>query len=112
MMKRISILGSTGSIGTQALDVVRERPDQFQVVALVAYENDELLEKQIEEFSPSLAVLVSQEAYDRLKSRYQGKTELLVGGSGSAGSGLYWRSGCSVDCSGWLCRLGSHFGGH
>ena len=56
-MKRISILGSTGSIGTQALDVVRERPDQFQVVALVAYENDELLEKQIEEFSPSLAVL-------------------------------------------------------
>ncbi len=82
MMKRISILGSTGSIGTQALDVVRERPDQFQVVALVAYENDELLEKQIEEFSPSLAVLVSQEAYDRLKSRYQGKTELLVGEAG------------------------------
>ena len=44
MMKRISILGSTGSIGTQALDVVRERPCQVQVVALVAYENDDFLE--------------------------------------------------------------------
>lgn len=77
-MKRISILGSTGSIGTQALDVIRERPEQFEVVALVAYENDELLEKQIKEFSPALAVLVSEEAFKRLQSRYQGKTELMV----------------------------------
>jgi 1-deoxy-D-xylulose-5-phosphate reductoisomerase len=56
-MKRISILGSTGSIGTQALDVVRKHPEIFEVVALVAGRNAELLAEQVDEFSPALAVL-------------------------------------------------------
>ena len=43
-MKRISLLGSTGSIGTQTLDVVRAQSNSFQIVALAAYENDILLE--------------------------------------------------------------------
>ena len=77
--KNIAILGSTGSIGTQTLDVVREHPELFHVSVLAANASDELLEKQIEEFQPELAVLSDEAAYQRLKSRYQGRTELAGG---------------------------------
>lgn len=56
MMKKITILGSTGSIGTQTLDVVRENGD-LEVVGLGAGKNTELLEQQIREFSPRLAAV-------------------------------------------------------
>jgi 1-deoxy-D-xylulose-5-phosphate reductoisomerase len=52
--KRIALLGSTGSIGRQTLDVVRHFPDHFQVVALAARSNVELLAQQVQEFKPSL----------------------------------------------------------
>lgn len=78
-MKNLIVLGSTGSIGTQTLDVVREHPDLFHVSVLVANRSDELLEKQIEEFQPELAVLSDEAAYLRLKERYQGRTELAGG---------------------------------
>lgn len=78
-MKNLVVLGSTGSIGTQTLDVVREHPDLFHVSVLVANRSDELLEKQIEEFQPQLAVLSDEEAYSRLRQRYNGKTELAGG---------------------------------
>jgi 1-deoxy-D-xylulose-5-phosphate reductoisomerase len=58
-VKRISILGSTGSIGTQTLDVVRKHPDLFSVVAIAAGSNAELLAAQADEFRPALAVLGS-----------------------------------------------------
>ena len=51
-MKRISILGSTGSIGTQTLDVVRAHPDKLKIVGLAANSNYKLLLNQIEEFKP------------------------------------------------------------
>jgi len=54
-MKYLSIIGSTGSIGTQTLDVVSQHPDQFKVVALVAHHNIDLLEKQIKEYQPLVA---------------------------------------------------------
>lgn len=78
-MKNLIVLGSTGSIGTQTLDVVREHPDLFHVSVLVANRSDELLEKQIEEFRPELAVLSDEAAYRRLKERYQGRPELAGG---------------------------------
>lgn len=78
-MKNLVVLGSTGSIGTQTLDVVREHPDLFHVSVLVANRSDELLEKQIEEFQPQLAVLSDEDAYSRLRQRYSGKTELAGG---------------------------------
>ena len=53
-MKHISILGSTGSIGTQTLDIVRNFPDEFKIVGLTANKNSELLLKQIKEFKPNL----------------------------------------------------------
>jgi 1-deoxy-D-xylulose-5-phosphate reductoisomerase len=60
-VKRISILGSTGSIGTQALDVIRKHRDEFEVVALVAGRNAELLAQQVDEFAPALPVLADAE---------------------------------------------------
>src|SRR5438270_3770971 len=52
--KRIALLGSTGSIGQQTLDVVRCFPEQFQIVALAARSNVRLLAEQAQEFHPSL----------------------------------------------------------
>ena len=51
-IKKLVILGSTGSIGRQTLDVVRALPDKFQIVGLAAGDNLKLLEEQIREFSP------------------------------------------------------------
>ena len=78
-MKNLVVLGSTGSIGTQTLDVVRANLDLFHVSVLVANRSDELLEKQIEEFQPELAVLSDEAAAMRLKSRYKGKTPIEGG---------------------------------
>ena len=77
-MKYVSILGSTGSIGTQTLDVIKQHPDQFKAVALVANKNIDLLEKQINEFQPLIAGVVDEQAYTLLKDRYTGSTKLLV----------------------------------
>lgn len=57
MKRRVAILGSTGSIGRQALDVIRTHPDLFEVVALAAHSNAELLRSQAAEFSPQYVAL-------------------------------------------------------
>lgn len=67
-MKKIAILGSTGSIGTQTLEIVRQNPD-LQVTALAAGSQVELLEKQVREFRPLLAVMWSETAASDLKQR-------------------------------------------
>src|SRR5579871_1884974 len=64
----ITVLGSTGSIGTNTLDVVRQNPDRFRVFALAAGRNVELLLKQIREFSPQVVVLPDSDGVDRLRS--------------------------------------------
>lgn len=81
-MQHIAILGSTGSIGTQALEVIAANQDKFCVTALAAYHNDQLLEEQIEYFKPAIAVLVDHEAADRLIRRYSGSTLILTGEEG------------------------------
>ncbi|SDF39780.1 1-deoxy-D-xylulose-5-phosphate reductoisomerase [Sporolituus thermophilus] len=88
-MKNIAILGSTGSIGTQALEVIAGRPDEFQLVALAAHKNDELLARQIERFNPDLAVLVDKEAARRLQQRNVGKTRILAGEEGLLAAATY-----------------------
>jgi 1-deoxy-D-xylulose-5-phosphate reductoisomerase len=65
-MKRIAVLGSTGSIGQQTLDVVRWHPDEFQVCALVAARPSELFQSQVAEFRPSVTVLTSVDGPERL----------------------------------------------
>lgn len=68
-MKRISILGSTGSIGTQTLDVVRKYPDRFRVTALSCAGNIGLLEQQIREFHPLTAAVYDEKAANDLRVR-------------------------------------------
>ena len=67
-MKRLVILGSTGSIGTQSLDIAREYKDEFEIVALAAGHNHRLMEEQIREFKPRYAVMWDEEAAEALKS--------------------------------------------
>jgi len=78
-MKKIAILGSTGSVGTQALDVVKNLHDEFSVEVLAANSNVELFAHQIEEFSPKLAVLADETAYKKLSARTFPGTELAGG---------------------------------
>ena len=59
-MKKISILGSTGSIGKQTLDVVRENPDKFRVLGLTARRDHELLAKQALEFKPKKVAILNE----------------------------------------------------
>ena len=67
-MRKISIIGSTGSIGTQTLDVIRNNPD-FSVAALSCGKNINLLEEQIREFKPRLAAVESEDDAKKLRSR-------------------------------------------
>lgn len=55
--QKLAILGSTGSIGTQALDIVRQHPDKFEVIALTANSNWKLLAEQVKEFNPEYALI-------------------------------------------------------
>lgn len=68
-MKRLSILGSTGSIGTSALKVVRRHPDRFQVVGLAAGRNLELLGEQVREFRPLLCSVANEDLAAALRRR-------------------------------------------
>ncbi|HXY73254.1 MAG TPA: 1-deoxy-D-xylulose-5-phosphate reductoisomerase [Actinomycetota bacterium] len=67
-MRTVAILGSTGSIGTQALDVVRRNPDRFRVVGLGAGTSHELLAGQIREFLPPVVAIAQEEAADEVKA--------------------------------------------
>ncbi len=67
MKKNIAILGSTGSIGTQALDVIRQNPDIFAVEVLTGQSNADLLIRQCIEFLPNAAVIGNKEYYSKVK---------------------------------------------
>lgn len=69
-MKKVTILGSTGSIGTQALDVIRKNSSKLQVAGLTCRSRIEVLEKQIEEFSPAAVSVGSEEDGNRLRKKY------------------------------------------
>ena len=81
-MKKIAILGSTGSIGTQTLEIVRTNKD-IRVTALAAGRNIDLLEKQIREFEPKIAAVWSQESAAELKVRVRDmQVEVMSGMEG------------------------------
>ena len=67
-MKKITILGSTGSIGTQTLDVVRKNKDKFEVVAISANSSVDLLLEQILEFNPKYVAVYNEESANKLKN--------------------------------------------
>ncbi len=80
-MKKVTILGSTGSIGTQALDVIEKNREQFQIETLACGYNTALLAKQIEAFSPKQAITAEEADARRLSKQYP-KTEFLWGEAG------------------------------
>ena len=81
MVNSLSILGSTGSIGTQALDVARKL--NLNICALTAYSNIDILEQQVREFKPSLAVVFSQEKAEEFRTKIADTdTQVLCGMDG------------------------------
>src|SRR4029453_15674875 len=83
--RRVAVLGSTGSIGTSALDVIRHMPERLSLAGLAAHCRWELLAEQCREFKPRLAVLSDPEALARAdRSHFPLETELLAGPEGVA----------------------------
>ncbi|XP_055826222.1 1-deoxy-D-xylulose 5-phosphate reductoisomerase, chloroplastic [Solanum dulcamara] len=83
--KPISIVGSTGSIGTQTLDIVSENPDKFRVVALAAGSNVTLLADQVKTFRPKLVAVRNESLVEELKDALadmEGKPEIIPGEQG------------------------------
>lgn len=68
-MKKIALMGSTGSVGTQTLDIVRQYPEKLHVFALTGNENIDLLEKQVHEFKPEIVGVVDEKKAHELQSR-------------------------------------------
>jgi 1-deoxy-D-xylulose-5-phosphate reductoisomerase len=82
-MQKVIVLGSTGSIGRQTLDVIKGSPGDFKVTALTAYSNIELLEEQIHCFKPQYAAVVDEEQGKALQERMLGEsTKILIGNEG------------------------------
>ena len=79
-MKTLSILGSTGSIGTQTLDIVRANSEELRVGALAAGSNIELLEKQIREFGPAVAAVCDEDRAMELRKRVSDMNVRVIGG--------------------------------
>ncbi|MBO6524501.1 MAG: 1-deoxy-D-xylulose-5-phosphate reductoisomerase [Balneolaceae bacterium] len=77
--QRLAILGSTGSIGTQALEIVRQHPEIFEVVALSANRNVDLLIEQINEFKPEFGLICKESLFGTLKNGVQTNTQLFAG---------------------------------
>lgn len=69
-MKNITILGSTGSIGTNALEVIRQKRDEFNVVAISGHTNYKLVIEQIKEFNPKYVSIGTQEGFEEIKKQF------------------------------------------
>ena len=78
-MKNIVVLGSTGSVGRQTLEVVEEFPDRFRVLALTAAGNWKLLAEQARRFRPRVVVILREDLYSPLREALPGETEVLCG---------------------------------
>lgn len=78
-MKRISVLGSTGSIGMQTMEVIRSNRELLSLEAITANSSIDLLEQQVREFRPKLAVIYDKSKYAELKSRVGAITEVATG---------------------------------
>jgi 1-deoxy-D-xylulose-5-phosphate reductoisomerase len=95
-MRYITILGSTGSVGKNALDIVSHHRDQFKVVVLAARNNVGLIEKQIKSFSPEVVALADEgaarELQQRIGRRYASSLQILSGQDGITGAAAYKKS--------------------
>lgn len=80
MTKKIAILGSTGSIGTQALEVIKANPDKFSVEVITARHNADLIIRQCLEFKPKYVVLTDQEAYQKVSQSVDNQSITILFG--------------------------------
>ena len=117
-MKAISVLGSTGSIGTQTLQIAEEFPDQFKIVALTAGKNLDLVIKQIETHQPEIVSLADESLLPELSRRINSLTEdsrifkkpLLMAGAEGLNTAAAWENADLVvtgivGCAGLLPTL-------
>ncbi|HLA27476.1 MAG TPA: 1-deoxy-D-xylulose-5-phosphate reductoisomerase [Syntrophales bacterium] len=83
-IKKLTVLGSTGSIGVNTLNIIRNNADKYKVVALAAGRNVELLVKQIMEFAPQLVAVENENVAEKLQDLLgsSGEPEILYGGDG------------------------------
>ncbi|WP_307564151.1 1-deoxy-D-xylulose-5-phosphate reductoisomerase [Paenibacillus sp. V4I7] len=81
-MKRIAILGSTGSIGTQTLDIAQHAPDKFQIEALSGGYNSQLLIEQVKKFHPKVVSVATKELADEVSKNVSSSTKVLYGEEG------------------------------
>ena len=81
-MRTVSLMGSTGSIGTQALDVIRREPERFRVHALAAQRSVEELLAQVAEFRPDLVVIGDPARYGEVRAGVPAGTDVMVGEEG------------------------------
>lgn len=90
--KRLAILGSTGSIGTQALDVVAAHPELFEVEILSAHSNAELLVQQAIQFKPNAVVIVEETKYNWVKEQLSSQPIKVFAGAASLNEVVQWES--------------------
>lgn len=81
-MKKISILGSTGSIGLQTVEIVRDHLDKFKIIGIAAMSNIEKLEEQINEFKPEIVAVFNEEKAKILASKINEETKIVSGMQG------------------------------
>ena len=81
-MKRVAILGSTGSIGTQALDIIGRHPGRFRIAAISGGRNEALLVQQVERWKPTIVSVANPDAAARLRARFGDEHIVLSGASG------------------------------
>jgi 1-deoxy-D-xylulose-5-phosphate reductoisomerase len=113
----LTILGSTGSIGTQALEIVRANPGQFRVIALTGNSNWKLLAEQVNEFRPAIAVLTDETNAEAFRSAIRDRNTILMFGNaeleavaGTAGHDLVLNA--LVGFSGFIPTLSALEAGH
>ena len=81
-MKRVAILGSTGSIGTQALDIIGRHPGRFRIAAISGGRNEALLVQQVERWKPTIVSVANPDAAARLRARFGDEHIVLWGTAG------------------------------
>ena len=89
MMKYISLLGATGSIGTQALEVIRNNPEQFKLTAISAGKNINLVREIIVEFKPEFVSVQEKADFEKLKSEFPFDVKFAYGLNGLTESAVY-----------------------
>ncbi|AXI39809.1 1-deoxy-D-xylulose-5-phosphate reductoisomerase [Bacillaceae bacterium ZC4] len=96
-MKKIILLGATGSIGQQTLDVIRANPDSFRLVAMSFGENIELGLKAVHEFKPELVAVKNREIYDQIRLNIPSNCQLTYGHDGLCETAVYHKGEIVVN---------------